>query len=183
MEQKNKEIQKLKEDMTSNINEINKLKNEKDKLNSDINTYIKEIKELKNINNELSSKLKLLGENNLNKNLNNNQIISDNEKINSLMEELKIKDNKIKELSEFKDLIPVIFQSKDKTITYSIICRKTDKFINIENILYEKFQELDAEENYEYFFTIKEKKVKKTKTMAENNINYSDIVVINKVEI
>ena len=177
MEQKNNEIQKLKSDITNYINEINILKNEKQKLNSDLNVSINENQKLKNINNELSNKLKLLESNNANNNL-NNQIGFDKDKI--LMEELKIKDNK---LNELKDLIPVIFQSKDQKITYAIICRNTDKFKKIENILYEKFPEFEESENYVYYFTINGKKVIKAKTMAENNINYSDIVIVNKVEI
>ena len=182
MEQKNNEIQKLKSDITNYINENNQLKNEKEKLNSNLNDYIEENKKLKNINNELSNKLKLLESNNINKNL-NNQLLSDNEKIISLMEELKIKDNKIKEINELKDLIPVIFQCNDPKITYSIICRKTDKFVEKERFIYEKFPELEENEDYEYYFTFRGKKLKKGKTMAENNINYSDIVEIIKIKI
>ena len=81
------------------------------------------------------------------------------------------------------DFIPVIFQSKDQKILYSIICAKTDKFSKIEDKLYEKFPELEEGDNYELYFTINGKKVKKAKTIADNNINYSDIVTINKNEI
>ena len=182
MEQKNNEIQKLKSDITNYINENNQLKNEKEKLNSKLNDYIEENKKLKNINNELSNKLKLLEPNNINKNL-NNQMLSDNEKIISLMEESKIKDNKIKEINELKDLIPVIFQCNDPKITYSIICRKTDKFFEKERFIYEKFPELEENEDCEYYFTFRGKRLKKGKTMAENNISYSDIVEINNIKI
>ena len=82
-----------------------------------------------------------------------------------------------------EDFIPVIFQSKDQKILYSIICAKTDKFIQIENKLYEKFPELEESDNYELYFTINGKRVKRSKTIADNNINYSDIVTINKIEI
>ena len=163
MEQKNNEIQKLKSDITNYINEINILKNENQKL--------------KNINNELSNKLKLLESNNANNNLNNQMIFN---KDKTLMDELKIKDNK---LNELKDLIPIIFQTKDQKITYAIICRNTDKFKDIEEILYEKFPEIDENENYFNYFTIKDRKINKKKTIAENNINYSDILTLNKVEI
>jgi predicted nuclease with TOPRIM domain len=170
MEQKNNEIQQLKLDITNYKNEIDRLKNEKQKLNEDLNTYINENQRLKNINNELSNRL-----NNLNNNLNNG-MIADKDKI-LVKEELKIKDN------ELKDLIPVIFQTMDQKITYAIICKSTDKFKTIEEILYEKFPEFEEDENYFTYFTIKGKKVKKKETMAQNNINYSDIVIINKKEI
>jgi len=81
------------------------------------------------------------------------------------------------------DFIPVIFQSKDQKILYSIICAKTDKFSKIEDKLYEKFPELEENDNYEFYFTINDKRVKKRKTIADNNINYSDIITINKNEI
>ena len=170
VEQKNNEIQQLKLDITNYKNEIDRLKNEKQKLNEDLNTYINENQRLKNMNNELSNRL-----NNLNNNLNNG-MIADKDKI-LVKEELKIKDN------EFKDLIPVIFQTNDQKITYAIICNNTDKFKNIEEILYEKFPEFEEDDNYLTYFTIKGKKVKKKETMAQNNINYSDIVIINKKEI
>jgi chromosome segregation ATPase len=163
LEQKNNEIQKLKSDITNYINEINKLKNEIQKLNSDLNVYINENQKLKNINNA---------------NIANRPKSLDSGK--PAMEELKIKDNKINEL---KDLIPIIFQSKDQKIIYAIICRTTDKFKEIEAKFYEKFPELEDSDNFAYFFTIKGKKAKKGKTIAENNINNSDIVVINKIEI
>jgi len=175
VEEKNNEIKNLKSDITNYINEINNLKSEKQKLNNDLNNDINEIQKLKNMNNELSNRLKLLESNNNA----NNRIISDKDKIIPSIGESKIKDNNINEL---KDLIPVIFQSKDQKITYAIICRTTDKFNKLENILYEKFPELESE-NYVNYFTINGRKVMKTKTMAQNNINYSDIVVVNKVEI
>ena len=101
-------------------------------------------------------------------------------KIISLMEELKIKDEKIAELNEYKDIIPVIFQSMDQKIHYAIICKITDRFNIIENILYDKFPEYEESENY---FTIKGKKVMKSKTLAQNNIGYSDIILLNKIEV
>ena len=166
MEQKNNEIQQLKLDINNYKNEIDRAKNEKQKLNEDLNIYINENQRLKNMNNELSNRL-----NNL-----NNGMIADKDKI-LMKDELKVKDN------ELKDLIPVIFQSKDQKITYAIICKSTDKFKNIEEILYEKIPEFEEDDNYFTYFTIKGKRVKKRETMAQNNINYSDIVIVNKQEI
>ena len=151
------------------------MKNEKQKLNNDLNDYIKENQKLKNMNNELSIRIKLL-ESNLSNNNANNPIISDKEKIGVS----KMKANNINIL---EDLIPVIFQSKEQKITYAIICRTTDKFNIIENILYEKLPELEENEQYENKFTIKGRKVLKSRTIAQNNINYSDIIEINKIEI
>ena len=82
-----------------------------------------------------------------------------------------------------EDFIPVIFQSKDQKILYSIICAKTDKFSKIEDKLYEKFPELEEGDNYQFCYTINGKVVRTKKTIADNNINYSDIVTMNKNEI
>lgn len=124
------------------------------------------MQKLKDINNELSNKIKLLQSNNLNNNIK--------------IDELKINDNNINEL---KDLIPVIFQTIDKKITYAFICRKTDKFNRIEEKFYEIFPELEENEEYENKFKIKDKRIIKTKTITQNNINYSDIVVLNREKV
>ena len=182
MEEKNNEIQKLKSDITNYTNEINKLKSEKQKLDNDLNVYINENQNLKNINNELTNKLKLLESKNANNNL-NNQMVLGKDNITPLVEELKIKENNKNELNVLKDLIPVIFQSMDQKKTYAIICKKTDKFNKIEDILYEKVPEFEESDNYENNFTIKGRRILKSRTIAQNKINYSDIVIVNKVEI
>ena len=146
------------------------MKNEKQKLDNDLKVYINENKKLNDLNKELFDKIKLLK-------LNDNQINANKDNIIPLNEEIKIKDNNI------NDLIPVIFQTKDKKITYAIICKKNDKFNKIENILYEKLPELEEDENFENNFQIKGKKVMKSRTLAQNNINYSDIVILNKEKV
>ena len=169
LEQKNNEIQKLKTDINNNFNEINNLKNEIQRLNKDLNEQINENQNLKNLNHELSNKIKLSECNkNLNQNINNNLINNQN-----IFDKKKI-------AICIEDFIPVIFQSQDKKKTYSIICRKNDKFIDVEKSLYERFPEIEENENYEFSYTINGRKIKrKTKTLNEHNINYSDIVIIN----
>ena len=93
--------------------------------------YKNEIDNLKKQNFDLKKKIQLL-ENNKNNNTN----IDNNRVIESLEEQLKIRDNIIKELKEINgknkndlnyivNLIPVIFQSKDSKIQYAFICKKT----------------------------------------------------------
>ena len=83
-------------------------------------------------------------------------------------------DWKIKE--ELKKYIPVIFQSVDNKIHYAFICKMTDIFNNIENKLYQKYPEYRETENY---FTLGGKKINKCKTFEENNVKYSDIILLN----
>ena len=171
IKQKNNEIEKLKSDIANYINENNNLKNEK----KNLDIYQQENQKLKNLNDELSNRVKILENQNINLNNQDKNI--------QLVNELKGNDNNLNELNISKDLIPVIFQTTDKKITYAIICRKTDKFNKIENIFYEIFPDLEETEEFENIFKVKGKKIIRSKTLAQNNINYSDIVVLNKIKI
>ena len=72
--------------------------------------------------------------------------------------------------------MPVIFQSIDSKMHYTIICKNTDRFNMIKNILYDKYPENIENENY---FTINRIKINKNKTLEQNNIKYSDIIILN----
>ena len=72
--------------------------------------------------------------------------------------------------------MPVIFQSVDSQLHYAIICKNTDRFNMIENLLYDKYPEYIEKEN---FFICNGIKINKSKTMEQNNIKYSDIIVLN----
>ena len=152
---------------------------------NEIKQYKNEIDNLKKQNFDLKKKIQLL-ENNKNNNTN----IDNNRVIESLEEQLKIRDNIIKELKEINgknkndlnyidNLIPVIFQSIDYKIHYAFICKKTDKFHIIEEKLYEKYPEYIESENY---FTVNGIKINKYKTFEQNNIKYSDIILLNKYD-
>ena len=64
----------------------------------------------------------------------------------------------------------------DKTI-YSLPCKKTDTFNDIEDLLYEEFPEYKNTKNY---FTINGRKIDKFKTIEENKIKNSDKINLNK---
>ena len=183
------EKENLKIKLDEKENEIKILKiNENNYINK-IKKYENEIQTLKNDNNDLINKIKLL-ENNINNNINNinnNNYPNNDKKIILLMEELKIKENTINDLKDIilkyafdlkkgESLMPVIFQSIDSKIHYAIICKNTDRFNKIENILYDKYPEYIENENY---FTINGIKINKNKTMEKNNIKYSDIIILN----
>ena len=140
------EKENLKLKLVEKENEIQKLKNENNYINQ-IKKYENEIQTLKNDNSNLISTIKLFEKN------------------------LKIEDNKINEF-----LMPVIFQSVDSKIHYAIICKNTDRFNMIENILYDKYPEYIENENY---FIVNGIKINKNKTMEQNNIKYSDIITLN----
>jgi len=174
------EIENLKIKLIEKENEIQKLENEKNYMNQ-IKNYENEIQTLKNDNKDLINKLKLL-ENNSNINF----PINDNKIILSICER-KIEDNKKNDWKEINSisvfdlkkgefLLPIIFQSVDSKIHYAIICKNTDRFNMIENILYDKYPEYIEYENY---FLVNGIKINKNKTIEQNNIKYSDIIILN----
>ena len=161
-------------------NEIQKLKNENNYINQ-IKKYENEIQTLKNDNNDLINKIKLLENNS------NNNIPSKDKKAILSMGQRKIEDNENIDLKEINSryafvlkkgefLLPIIFQSVDSKIHYAIICKNTDRFNMIENILYDKYPEYIEYENY---FLVNGSKINKNKTIEQNNIKYSDIIILN----
>jgi len=153
------ELELLNENLTKKLNDLkqglpdNKVKNYQ---NADNHNEIilkekeKELNEQKNLNKILSQKIK---------NLQNNSMTNDNkENLYQLMEEIREKDKEIKELksnlpfeiSKGEKLMSVIFISFDQKIHYFVICKNTDKFNRLENVLYnvEEYKEYLNSENY-----------------------------------
>ena len=169
------EKENLKIKLNEKENEIQKLKNENNYMNQ-IKKYENEIQTLKNNNNDLINKIKLL-ENNSNNSANNNNVPNNDKKTISSMGEIKIELNKYSfDLKKGEYLLPIIFQSVDSKIHYAIICKNTDRFNMIENILYDIYPEYIENENY---FIVNGNKINKNKTIEQNNIKYSDIVILN----
>ena len=133
------------------------------------------INEGKNLINELTEKFKILNDN-LNTTINK-------DKLNELLEEIRIKDKIISnfpyKLSEGEQLLSVIFVSSDKKIHYSTICKNTDKFSKIENMLYDAYPEYTDSENY---FFVNEKKLINIKAQDFNKIKNNDIITLQKIE-
>ena len=143
----------------------------KEKSNLDINM----INEGKNLINELTEKFKILNDN-LNTNINK-------DKLNKLLEEIRIKDKIISnfpyKLSEGEQLLSVTLVSSDKKMHYSTLCKNTDKFSKIENMLYDVYPEYTESEN-NYF--VNGKKINKYKSLVFNKIKNNDIITIKKIE-
>ena len=99
---------------------------------------------------------------------------------NAINELKKINGKNKFDLKEGEYLMPIIFQSIDSKIHYAFICKNTDRFNNIENMLYDKYPEYLESENY---FTVNGIKINKSKTMEQNKIKYSDIIILNIYDI
>ena len=107
-----------------------------------------------------------------------------------LFDELELKEKEIKKLNEMKSRFPfelmeneklmtVIIISGDQKVHYSIICKNTQKFTEIEHKLYQKYKEYLESENY---FLASGKKINKYKSLEENNIKNSDIITLYKFD-
>jgi len=85
------------------------------------------------------------------------------------------------ELNEGEKLMTINFSTIDRRIqNYSIICKNTDIFNNIEKRLYEDYEEYYDTENY---FTINGKRINKCKNLEENNIHNNDAIILNIIGI
>ena len=105
----------------------------------------------------------------------------------NLMNKIILKDKEIRELKKsfpFKlekgeKLISVIFISTSQDIHYSIICKNTDLFSSVENILYNEYPKYRETENY---FIVNGIKVNKNKTLKENQIENSSIIMLKQID-
>jgi len=99
-----------------------------------------------------------------------------------LQKDKEINDLKIKlsrfpfELNEGEKLMIINFISVNQEINYSIICKNTQRFNEIENKLYDVYPKYSENENY---FIVRGQRVIKNKTLEENHIENNDIIILN----
>ena len=147
-----------------------KIKNELERENSNLKEEINKLKK------ELIEKDKIIQkQNTIIKRM--KYIINNNKKQNKdLLDEIK----KIKSIIPF-DILPgenimsIIFKSDDENIISSVLCKSTDKFIRLKNIIYNKYPEYKEYENY---FLFNEKKINENETLEENKIKDGSIITI-----
>lgn len=152
-----------KDEFYNKKNELN-LKNDEiiSKLNNEINNNRNSIN---NLRKETENKNKKLDE--------LNKIINDT---NNELNRLKIEfNNKLKEFQPGEDFIAILFTSNDKKLTYCFPCKTSTLFIKLEEKLYEEFPEYKETENY---FLVNGEKVKRFKTLKENNIKNGKPVIL-----
>jgi len=151
----------------NNINQFNQINNLGNQTMDLARQNFELNKEIEKLRYELDS------EKNINKNLEEklikNQILL-NEK-DAEIAKLKLRNSF--ELSEGEKLISITFISFDESILYSIICKNTYKFIEIENMLYDKYIEYKNKNN---IFLFNGKSINPNKTLEENNIKNGDII-------
>ena len=96
------------------------------------------------------------------------------------IEELKLKLSRFPfVLEEGENLLSIILKSKDNTFNTSIICKNTDKFYKIEELLCEKYSKFN---DTEIVFYINGNKIKKNKNLIQNQIKNGDIILFEALE-
>ena len=139
------------------INENNK--NTLTKFNKLLTNEIKNFYDSQNINQD---------------NISNKDIII--KELNNEIEKLKERLSRYPfELSKGEKLISVIFTSSDENMNYSIICKNTQRFIELEKKLYNVYPQYSESNNY---FMINGNRVNKAKTLDKNDIRNSDTIIL-----
>ncbi len=172
------ENKKLKEELNIYKNEneklkdkINKLKNDNEKLNNEL---IKANKIISNFNNSQNNQQ---GNNNIINNLNQLITIKDKE-INDLKNQLNNIGN-IQKPFNYDDILYIHFISLDQKINSAIKCLKTDTFAEVEEKLYQKYEEYRETNNN---FIFKGKIILRFKKIYENNIKDGDKIQLISIE-
>ena len=149
------------------------------------NSIENELKEKNKILEEKIIQLQKLLNNNSQKNYINLDKGNQNEYLYAILkkdkeiEELKLKLSRFPfELGPGEELMSIIICSTDQKVLYPIICKKTDKFCNIEIQLYDAYSEYSESIN---FFTVNGIKINRNKNLDDNKIKNHDIIVLNKM--
>ena len=153
------ELNKYRKENEEMKNKIDELKNENKKLNNEL------IKAQKIISNFKNNNQQNININNLNEIIKNKDI-----EINNLKLQIQNKNNNF---VNFNDIIIVHFISTDQKINCPINCLKTDTFAEVEEKLYQKYEEYRETNNN---FIAKGRVILRFKKICENNIENGDKV-------
>ena len=180
---------------TSNDNIKNELINEKKKNRK----LVEDLKIEKEKNKQLREELKLEKEKNQKLNTSYQDLMNSKkdiiDKLNSKIKllELKLKEKNI-ELNNLKqnlkhpksvndnqmeNIMAIALTSVDQKFIYALPCKNTDSFVSLEVKLYEQYPQYKDENTY---FTCGGKTIKRFKTLQENGIKCSDVILLNSYE-
>ena len=154
--------------------ELENYKIENNKLKNDLVKANKIIENLQKNQNDNSNIKSLHDEI---KNLKNQLYLKENE-INQM--KLKIKNNNKKDdYVKLDDIMVINFTSTDSSINHGIKCVVTNTFAEVEEKLYQIYDEFRNTNN---MFTIKGRTILRFKTLKENNIRDGDKVLLFRIE-
>jgi len=92
------------------------------------------------------------------------------------MEELSQLKSKLPfELAEKEKLMVITFISEDENFHFSTICKNTEKFSRIENMIYNEYPCYDYDDN---IFVAHNKIINKHNSLEINGIKNNDIIIV-----
>ena len=168
--------------------DLNKYKKENEQLKLNLDKYRIENDKLKA---DLLKANKIISgiQNNQNS---NNELKNLRDEYNKLKYELTLKEKEIKDLKDkvknnsiedmkvnYKDIMVINFISMDSTVQCGIKCLPTDIFAEVEEKLYQRFDNLRNTNN---MFMANAKPVLRFKKIIENNIKDGDVLQLHKLE-
>ena len=75
--------------------------------------------------------------------------------------------------------INFVSQGNQDITNYSLACKNTDLFVRLEEILYQDYPKF---KDYETFFEVRTKRIKRFKTIEENDIRNNDVISVFRIE-
>ena len=95
----------------------------------------------------------------------------------SELENYKSGSKEITSIKPGEKIIAVNFLSmgNQDIINYCLPCKNTDLFVRLEEKLYQDFPQF---KDYETYFEVKTRRIKRFKTIDENKINCNDIISV-----
>ena len=150
-----------------------------------INTNVRTVKEdldlEKHKNDFLNDKLLYNKMDNIILNKKANIYESELKKTNEIIKMLnqKIKHMEYEKKNPLDKMIAIQFKSTDNIINTIMPCKSSDIFVRIEEKLYEEYPQY---KNCNYIFTVGGNVVKRFRTMEENHIKNSDVILLNVIE-
>ena len=98
--------------------------------------------------------------------------------LNNEMKNLQLNDNK-NEYININKILTIQFKSIDQKVDMPITCLKDDRFVRIEEKLYDEYPEFKELNTY---FTVNGRVIKRFKSMLENEIRNNDKILLNIYE-
>ena len=75
--------------------------------------------------------------------------------------------------------INFVSQGNQDITNYSLACKNTDLFVRLEEILYQDYPKF---KDYETFFEVRTKRIKRFKTIEENDIRNNDLISVFRID-
>ena len=75
--------------------------------------------------------------------------------------------------------INFVSQGNQDITNYSLACKNTDLFVRLEEILYQDYPKF---KDFETYFEVRTKRIKRFKTIEENDIRNNDVISVFRID-